>query len=58
MFLECYDLQYGGEKTYHSSFYRGFHSHLCIRVDSEASIDDAVGDLIAELVGVSLADGL
>ena len=47
-----------GKKTYHSSFYRGFHSHLCIRVDSEASIDDAVGDLIAELVGVSLTDGL
>ena len=51
-------MQYGGEKTYHSSLDRGLHGDLGIGVDSEASIDDAVGDLITELVGVSLADRL
>ena len=56
--LECHELHLGGEITYHSSFYRGLHGDLRIWVNSEASVDDAVGDLIAELVGVSLADRL
>jgi hypothetical protein len=46
------------EKNNHSSFDRGLHGDLGIGVNSEACIDDAVGDLITELVGMSLADRL
>ena len=44
--------------TYHAGFGGGLHGALGVGVDSEAGIEDTVGNLIAKLVGVTLTDGL
>ena len=44
--------------TYHTGLGGGFHSDLSVGVDLEAGIEDTIGDLIAELVWMSLTDGL
>jgi len=44
--------------TYHSSLGGGFHSNFSIWIDLKAGVEDSIGDLIAELVWVALADRL
>ena len=44
--------------TYHTGLGGGFHGDLSVGVDLEAGIEDTIGDLIAELVWMSLTDGL
>lgn len=45
-------------RTYHASLGGSLHGDLGVGVDSDTGVEDAVGDLIAELVGVTLADRL
>ena len=44
--------------TYHAGLGGGLHGDLGVGVDAEAGIEDAVTDLIAKLVRVTLSDGL
>ena len=44
--------------TYHVRFSGGFHSDLCVWIDSEARVEDAVRDLIAKFVWMAFTDGL
>ncbi len=44
--------------TYHAGFGGSLHSALGIGVESEAGVEDSIGNLIAKLVGVTLTDGL
>ena len=44
--------------AYHSSLGGSLHGHFGVGVDAQARIEDAIGDLIAKLVGVTLADRL
>ena len=41
--------------TYHVALGGALHSDLGVGVNSEAGVKDAVGDLVAKLVGVALA---
>lgn len=42
--------------TYHVALGGALHGDLGVRVDSEASVEDSVRDLVAEFVGVALTD--
>ena len=46
------------EETYHSGLGGSLHSDLGVGIDSEALVEDAIRDLIAQFVGVTLSDGL
>ena len=45
-------------KTYHSSLDCSLHGDLSLGIDLKASVEDAVGDLVAKLVGVAFTDRL
>jgi len=42
--------------TYHLGLGGGFEADLALGVLLEAGVEDTVGDLVAELVGVTLTD--
>ena len=44
--------------TYHAGLGGGLHSDLGVGVDAQAGVEDAIGNLIAELVWVTFTDGL
>ena len=44
-------------QAYHAGLGGGLHGDLGVGVGLEASIKDAIRNLIAELIGVTLADG-
>mmetsp|Transcript_2880 Transcript_2880/g.9377 ORF Transcript_2880/g.9377 Transcript_2880/m.9377 type:complete len:508 (+) Transcript_2880:268-1791(+) len=46
------------EDHHHAGFRRRLASHLGVGVLREARVEDAIGDLVRELVGVTLVDGL